>query len=111
LTNSVTPYNTAQSIAASMSSASVQTSAQLTAPNTTNQTLLSLLSTGQVSMQSPSSLVQQAGLVPAGLANAPVASPPAQGAPATQGGGNVNPAALAPVTLDEAIPTGVYGGT
>ena len=69
MTNVVNPHNTLQSIAASLSSASVQANATLNVPGTTNQTLLSLASSGQLMLSSPEG-------------SAAVVAPPALGSPA-----------------------------
>jgi hypothetical protein len=89
----------------------VSANIQVTLPPTNEQTLLSLISSGQVSMQSPTSLTQQAGLVYPNLAAAPILAPPGQGSPPAVGGGNVDPIAVAKVTLNDAALSAIYGGS
>jgi hypothetical protein len=110
MSNVIVGHNQAESIAASMSRGDVPTNAFVSLPATSNQTLLSLISSGQVSMQSPGVQTQQAGLVYPSLAAQPAILPAGEGSPAAPGGGNVD-VATAPVALDVAAVTGTFGGS
>lgn len=101
MTNVVNPHNTAQSIAASLSSASIQANATLNVPATTNQTLLSLASSGQLSLNA---LEGSAAVVAAPALGSPPIAPDLQ----TATGGLIP---TAPTVVANVALSGGYGGS
>lgn len=118
MTNTVKPHNTADSAAASLSKGHYSANAQVVTfggSGVSNQTVLSLMSSGLLSMQSPESLTQTQGLVYPSLANAPVILPPGQGTPPQAAGGSSTDATVGGTTgnpcHDHVNLNGQYGGT
>jgi hypothetical protein len=103
MTNVVNPHNTAQPIAASLSSASVQTNSLVNVPSTTNQTLLSLISSGQLSLNAIEGAT--ATVAPHGLG-----SPAVVASPSTAPVSGAAPPQAPTVTANVAL-SGGYGGS